>query len=234
MPKLIGVMLAGGLATRLPNKPLLPTKQGGYPVCLSGLDYLKRHECEHVIIVTPPNSPIVDVIDHFRPAQKYVYHYQAEPKGVGAALRDVLPFGQSTAWVMVVMADNIYPEHERIMLPWEPREAKADAMREPAGECVIVRRLPAWRRPHLVSASGRRVIDTMALSQELSRSNASKYLPFSLTTPWLLDVSKDRVMCDEGWPTLSSIEQVERPHEGWWDVGTPELYAAYWRSEQCE
>lgn len=198
---MIGVMLAGGLATRLPNKPLLPTKDGS-PVCLSGLDYLKRHGVSHTVIVTPPNSPLVDIIEYFRPGQKFTYVYQPEARGVGDALNLALSGLQVRA--MIVVADNIYP--------WDEKLDEVD-------ECVVVRRVPAWRRPHLVRADG---------AGRLSRGDNSQFMPYSLTTPWIVGPGKK--FSDEGWTDLRGLKQVERDHEGWWDVGTPELYAAYWRT----
>lgn len=194
---MIGIMLAGGLATRLPNKPLLPTKDGS-PVCLSGLDYLKRHNVSHTVIVVPPNSPLVDVIEHFRPGQKYSYVYQPEAKGVGDAINLV----KASVRAMIVVADNVYPE--------------AEVVNEV--ECVVIRRVPAWRRPHLVGADG----------QRLDRGGSS-FMPFSLTTPWVVGPGKS--WDPDGWPSLAGIKQVEREADGWWDIGTPELYAAYWRQQ---
>jgi hypothetical protein len=199
---MIGILLAGGAATRLPNKPLLPTKHGCYPVCLSGLDYLKRHKVSHTIIVTPPNSPLVDVITHFRPGQSYTFVYQAEPTGVGDALN--LAMKEIPIRAMVVMADNIYPENEEFP--------------HGGGAGIAIRKVAAWKRPHLVGANG---------LTHLSRT-AGEYCPFALTTPWV--IGPGREFDKEGWPTLRGQKQIEMEEEGWWDIGTPELYAAYWRS----
>lgn len=197
---MIGIMLAGGSATRLPNKPLLPTKDG-YPVCLSGLDYLKRCGVSHSIVVVPPDSPLVDAIEHFRPGQNFTFVYQPDATGVGHALN--MAFGEARKKAVVVVGDNVYPEDEQLKSV-EPH--------------LAIRRVPAWRRPHLVSCNGQ---------GELSRSPGDRPMPFSLTTPWVLAPRTD--WSPEVWRDFKGIRQEEYPEEGWWDIGTPSLYAAYWR-----
>ena len=58
---MIGIVLAGGEATRLPNKPLLPMIDG-QPVIRSSIDLFKRSNIEEIITVVPPASPIPAVI----------------------------------------------------------------------------------------------------------------------------------------------------------------------------
>lgn len=197
---MIGVLLAGGAATRLPNKPLLPMIDGR-PVCLSGIDYLRRHGIDHIIVVTPPNSPLVDVITAFVASpQDLHFVYQQEPTGVGDAIN--LARAGIDVRSMIVMADNVYPREEKF-------------------ECisgVAVRKVAAWKRPHLVRANG---------ETHLTRDASCKAL-YSLTTPWLIGPSK---LSPEGWPSLIGQKQIICKEEGWWDIGTPELYAAYWRSK---
>jgi dTDP-glucose pyrophosphorylase len=143
---MIGVLLAGGAATRLPNKPLLPQRDFS-PVCFSGMEYLLRHQVSHINVVTSPNSVVVDIIDeHYRPLIDLVFTYQEEPTGVGDAINlvDRQSYkinGYCTDDMMIVMADNIYPRHEHLELNLE--SFKYDKM-------AIVRGVSAWRLPHLV------------------------------------------------------------------------------------
>lgn len=196
---MIGVLLAGGAATRLPNKPLLPMRDGR-PVCLSGIEYLRRHAVDHIIVVTPPNSPLVDVITSFvKNPDKIHFVYQQEPTGVGDAINLARDGVQVRS--MIVMADNIYPQEETFKVV----------------SGVAVRKVAAWKRPHLVRADG-----TSYLTRD-----ASCVTPYSLTTPWVLGPGK---LSSEGWPSLVGHKQIVCAEEGWWDIGTPELYAAYWRS----
>lgn len=200
--KMIGILLAGGAASRLPNKPLLPMKDLR-PVCCSGIDYIKRHGINEIVVVTPPSSVIVDVIDKlYGNHTNLEFVYQPQPTGVGDALSLVNRQGSA----MIVMADNVYPEDEYLT-------DYDDTIDEPE---VIVRRVPAWRATHLVRV-GRNGFLTRTGSGTLA-----------LTTPWI--VMPNNFSVPEGWPDLSGVKRKERSAVGWWDIGTADTYAAYWRS----
>lgn len=198
---MIGILLAGGAATRLPNKPLLP-QRNGKPVCLSGLDYLFRHGVEYVNVVVPPSSVIVDVIASHYHSEKLNFIYQAEPSGVGDAINLALQDDS-----LIVAADNIYPREEVFKLPKRFNRTVA-----------VLRQVEAWRIPHLVR---------MGLNGNLTRSGPGV---LALTSPWY--VSKYFHFSSEGWPDFNEGSFIELPSAGWWDIGTPETYSAYWRNKE--
>lgn len=200
---MIGIVLAGGAATRLPNKILLPMRDGE-PVIMSGIDYLYRHGCEEIRVVLPPNSPVVDIVETLRDDSAGVaYVYQAEATGVGDAIRLACPEHEPA---MIVMGDNVYPENE--------------TFESPGMSCVAVRPVPAWRMPHLVRWSDR--------MGAFTRGGA--FGRMALTTPWVLGNGwQNEIAPGEAWRGLNRYRRVEMPAQGWWDIGTPELYAAYWR-----
>jgi hypothetical protein len=203
---MIGILLAGGAATRLPNKPLLPMKDLR-PVCFSGMDYLIRHRVPKVVVVTPPNSVIVDVIhSYYSDKVGLEFVYQPEARGVGDALNACeLEDRDDGDHAMVVMADNVYPDEtiSGLVLDEWP--------------FVVVRDVPAWRAPHLVKAEPKR---------DLRRKAAGGNLV--LSTPWVIHASNFSTL--EGWPDLSGTKRQVESGKDWWDVGTPATYEAYWRS----
>lgn len=199
---MIGILLAGGAATRHPNKVLLPTRHG-IPVIMSGLGYLRRHDLRDIRVVVPTNSPIVDVVEAFGFNDLNIeFVYQATPTGVGDAIMLANP---SSDACMVVMGDNIYPANEQFP--------------DLTTSAVALREVPAWRRPHLVR-----------WNEETSRFTREGYGRYSLTTPWIFTELAANDLPPEGWPALYGFERVQLDAQGWWDIGTPDLYAAYWRS----
>jgi hypothetical protein len=199
---MIGVLLAGGAATRLPNKALLPMKDLR-PVCFSGVDYLKRHNVNYIAVITPPNSVIVDILEDYYPAVNFAFNYQAEPTGVGDAINLVKC---DKTMGMIVMADNIYPPDEVI---------HESNMSRPY---VVIRQVPAWRLPHLVCVK---------TNGRFTRSGPGYA---ALSTPWVINVGEEMFASQEAWPDLQGVARLTMPGGLWWDVGTPETYAAYWRS----
>lgn len=197
-----GILLAGGLATRLPNKPLLPQRDGR-PVCFSGLDYLLRHKANPIAVVVPPSSVIVDVIAAHYPDAPINFIYQPEARGVGDAINLAATANDS---MMIVSADNIYPADETITSPDEK------------GPHVIVRRVAAWRIPYLVRVGP---------DGKLTRTGPGK---LALTSPWVIFPGHRFSL--EGWPDLEGSRLIELPGKDWWDIGTPDTYAAYWRSKE--
>jgi hypothetical protein len=192
-----GVLLAGGKATRLPNKVLLPQRDGR-PVCFSGLDYLIRHGCDPIHIVIPPASVIVDVIAKHYKFDSLNFIHQPDATGVGDAL-NLIP-EPIDGHAMIVMGDNIYPVTEVVDAAWP---------------FVVVRRVPAWRLPHLVRVTK---------DGKLTRTAPGA---LALSTPWAIPI--DGQYSSEGWPDLTDQTKVELPGEEWHDIGTVETYTHYWR-----
>lgn len=205
---MIGILLAGGNATRLPNKVLLPQRDGR-PVCFAGLDYLLRHGADPVHVVVPPSSVVVDVIAEHYPDANLNFIYQPEARGVGDAINLV---SARDGLAMITMADNIYPPSEVV---------------PSAGPYAVVRRVAAWRLPHLVRLTDERP-DALGQARppELTRTGPGRR---ALTSPWLIAIG-GKQLSPEGWPDLNGARFIELPAAGWWDIGEPNLYAAYWRS----
>jgi hypothetical protein len=179
------------------------------PVCFSGLDYLIRHAVDRIVVVTPPNSVLVDIIHLYYSHQRLQFIYQAEPLGVGAALNacDLEPDISSKA--MVVMADNVYPKDETI--PAEDLKL--------SWPFVVTRDVPAWRATHLVKAE-------TGSSLQRKEGSGSRVL----STPWVINACN--FATNEGWPDLSGTRRCLLPGKGWWDIGTAATYEAYWRSDE--
>lgn len=202
---MIGILLAGGAATRLPNKPLLPQRDL-QPVCFSGIDYLLRHKVSSIAVITPPNSVVVDVIDEYYGTEvDFNFIYQSEPTGVGDAINLVKSEAQLG---MIVMGDNIYPKTETIVRP-------------DCGPYIVIRRVPRWRIPHLVR---------IGADDRLTRIGPGH---LALTTPWVVSIGEG-MFSPEAWPDLDGVRRLQLSASRWWDIGTPEVYASYWRSEEEE
>lgn len=182
-----GVILAGGAATRLPNKPLLPRRQGGC-VIDSSVEFLRK-QCDEITVVVPGNSIIQDYLMHVHKGLKFIV--QESPTGVEDAL-NLVP-GEK----MVCVADNIYPQEYY----------------EEHG--VVVRAVPRWQARHLVT-----IKDGCFIRGAYDNK-------WALTTPWILppDFVAEDLLID-----FRQLKLIEAKAEGWWDIGTPDTYTAYWRS----
>jgi len=104
-----GLILAGGLATRLPNKPLLPLRNHK-PVITSSIDFFIRSKITPISIVIPSNSIIPLIVKHYYPNEPIEYLVQEVPLGVPMAISQLLP---DTALgfedrVIVAFCDNVY------------------------------------------------------------------------------------------------------------------------------
>ena len=76
-----GIVLAGGQATRLPNKPLLPLKNGK-PVITSGIDLLLRSDIKDIRVIVPPDSVIPAILDYTYSSTYFKYVIQRAALGV--------------------------------------------------------------------------------------------------------------------------------------------------------
>ena len=103
---MLGIMLAAGKATRLPNKALLPVKDG--IAIESGLRFLTRN-CDDVVVVESPNMVISNVLD--MRGWDFDSIIQAEPTGPQNAIQDVVDCLEYPRY-LVAFCDNIYTENE--------------------------------------------------------------------------------------------------------------------------
>lgn len=147
-----GVMLAAGGSTRLPNKALLPIKNGK-PCIVSGLELLER-SCQRVHVVTSPPSCIPSVIEGMSEygmldsLGNYDVVYQERALGVVDALR-CLRFGLDDI-VVVTFCDNVFDDHEvvplRPLLPYASVRKVEGALDGHDGERWVDRSSkPEWK-----------------------------------------------------------------------------------------
>jgi hypothetical protein len=205
----VGIVLAGGLATRLPNKALLPL-HSGRPVISSGIDYLMRSELK-VIVVVPPGSVLVDILSTMYP-KMLSFVQQDEPKGVPDALGTGAKLAEAAGYHRVVAAccDNVFPEAESY-----PDKAINN------GSWQQVRDCPPWQAMHLSRYTGE--------WQERATHGSS-------VAGWL---SMPAGAATSGLGRLSMIEFLTdlevQPHDetvpGWYDLGVADAYARYWRQK---
>lgn len=208
-----GVMLAGGLATRLPNKPLLPLRNLK-PAITSGLDFFKRSGIDDVYVVIPPSSPIPDVLAAFGYHVKYCV--QSTPTGVCGAIATLQASRPSMVnlndddRLIVTYCDNVYDE------------------------------LSVMPEMHNV-ASGHSImyIENEVKSHALSKYNDGVWVHDS-KSPWC--VAGWMVLDEHARQLAASMTSTEMllnaahgvpirvAAAGWWDIGTIETYSAYWRA----
>ena len=198
-----GIVLAGGLATRLPNKALLPIKNGK-PAITSSIDLLLRSGIKDITIVVSPVSPIPSILNVYydRPF-KFVVQPAAE--GYINAIKSVLFNSQTTDKMVVTCCDNVYDESEKVI----DRE----------GSYACVRELPAWQ-----------TIGLAKYDDSLGKwfNVASSYTCFAGYVVFHQACLIDTNSVVENFNMLR-MEAVQCPAKGWFDIGTLENYITYWR-----
>lgn len=107
----VGIMLAAGEATRLPNKALLPQKGTGI-IIESGLNMLKRSGCDEIIVVIAPNSMLPTVLESRAVFVKYVWQSQDRPGVIGALREGFAKVGDKHDEVIVTFCDNVFTRAE--------------------------------------------------------------------------------------------------------------------------
>ena len=98
----IGVVLAGGKATRLNNKILLPLKSG-YPMICSSIDYLLRLKLQKIVILDKELSILPKLLYQLYGELEFMTDNFS---GIPSALRSLAD--KYKAELIVVCADNIY------------------------------------------------------------------------------------------------------------------------------
>lgn len=208
MLRVKGIVLAGGLATRLPNKPLLPMHDGR-PVIASGIDFLRRNGVQAITIVKPPRSPIPHVLRMLYGTKHYAFNYvtQFEPLGVPTAIGEVDLDEHDAA--VVVFCDNVYGYNS--LLP---------NVADTVGHSVLkitnlakARALSKWDGERFVKEAA---TDTcLAGFIVVDRESHAATHHFRETVSFLNYVA--------GRP-------IPWMNDGWWDVGTADAYRAYWET----
>lgn len=101
-----GIVLAGGLASRMPNKALLPLKDGEGIVIDRPLKMLVEAGCQDLIVVIGPDSPIPYVLRRDWPG--IVYVVQEEANGVPKAAALAAKYAGSQAPIILTFCDNVF------------------------------------------------------------------------------------------------------------------------------
>lgn len=202
----IGVVLAGGAASRLPNKPLLPMKDLR-PVLFSSIDLFKRSHIDDVTIIVPPGSLIPDIIRaHYQHDLNFVM--QPDLTGVPHAARLAVEQRKlpDDTMVVVTMCDNIFAFNERI---------------QPLPNSAVVRRITDFRSQHLAKKCNGHWV-------------ASSPSPYCFAGWMTTDIGRLKKV-EPNTTTLDFLNSnamtgQEIQTGGWWDIGVLETYTAYWRA----
>jgi hypothetical protein len=216
-------VLAGGKATRLPNKPLLPLKDGSL-VIESGLHMLNRTGIERVLIVVPPNSPLPDILEARRDRSverrfDVEYVVQPEANGVPSAIACAGECIDTREELMVVCCDNVFPDDYA---------APVDQL-EPFKDLQQVQSLPQWQSMHLSRYTGQWSRRGWGMD-----SCVAGWL--KVARPTAMHGRSHAEMVD--FLTACDVKPYSddnlRRGDGWWDVGVADSYARYWRSDNVE
>lgn len=209
---MIGIVLAGGLATRLPNKPLLPLRSGK-PVITSSLDLFVRSGVKKTIVVITPNSVIPYVLGgtHYD-GMILEYATQTEATGVPHAMTHAVVGREKDETYVMSCCDNVYGLKEKIETLSQP-------------PCVNVRCESPSKAIHLAKCN---VVDWRWFND-----------PYDFNRPcvagWMIFKQCHIMQAKPGMITVDFLNligaqpiTISEDYE-WWDVGTPETYFAYWR-----
>lgn len=205
----VGVMLAAGESTRLPNKALLPTRDGTL-VIESGLRMLRRSGVERIVVVVRRASFLKQVLDPRGWTRlEYVTQDPGRRPGVPGAIRAATQLLEPDDEMVVTFCDNVFSYAECV----EP------SMRGPVAS---VRRRPP------VEATG---LDWHDGTQWQERREHDSFA--DVLAGWYLLRAGDVLSFD--WSgDLSSVDMLNRlkarAHRTdlpWHDVGTEESYRRY-------
>lgn len=220
---MIGVVLAGGRASRLPNKALLPI-YGGFPMICSGITYLLDNNVRKIVVMEPPDGSILRwLVPHiFNKIPATMFQFATDYyDGVVGGIQCAAPFASEGEPVMYVCCDNIYPTKEQNLDPsW-------------VTDTAIVRSVPSGWYDHLdryeVSITGG---GEWKHRTNIVDENANVY---ALTTPWVLSYKtvKEAYKYDAliDFFNGEKITPVVLPKQDWQDLGTVESYTDFWSNQ---
>jgi hypothetical protein len=198
-----GIILAAGDASRLPDKPLLPLRDGRPAIC-SGIDLLLRSDCNEVTVVTQPRSVIPRVLARNFSGLRFAV--QQQPVGVMDAICCGLPHSECDA--LVTFCDNVFEESESVPKHLF-RHASVRTIASPGARAQLDYWDGGWR---------------------VRRDNlSSSALCFA---GWMVMPSRKLWCCRSGSLIQCFNEHDVQPvhvhNKQWWDSGTPETYRNYW------
>lgn len=209
----LGIVLAAGESRRLPNKALLPLRDGR-PAIMSAIDMvLGIPDIAHVVIVVSPGSIIPKIVKALYPTintNNMEFVTQLQPKGVMDALGCVIR-GMTCAVpytrAIVTFCDNVYPKNDFIDID---------------GPSVSTRQVSSTELDFFDNETG------LWTSREKS-SNARR----EAIAGWYLLPIDCLLQCgyrDNFLDYLNWIEAtpISRAAKGWHDIGTLAAYHKYW------
>ncbi len=202
---LIGLLLAGGEATRLPNKLLLPVRSpwGPTPMVVAAARYLEARVDKLYVLVE--EDSLVPRILH-----PYIKQFTAITDsffGVTGALAAASRLGTDNDDFLVCCGDNLYPENEPL----------------PETHGCVVR--PVTKEQ----------LDSLDHYDQRWQRRTPNSMPgaLALTTPWFLSCVQLRMAGEEtnvpNWLNNIKAAPLLVSGQGWADLGTPEAYRAHWR-----
>lgn len=210
----LGVVLAGGDATRLPNKALLPLRNG-LPMITSAIELCVRNSCTGApLIIVRPDSLVLSILHTWQ--YNVRYREQKEPRGlidaIQVATKIQRPGGKSYMFregdeeFLITFCDNYYDRNELIPITAKP-------------PCVAVRDVKEGHGKDLGTYRGKTIAGWL-----------------------LLDYASLQIVSDccpqmklEDWLGAMNAQPIEMSNSlEWWDLGTKETYQNYWRQGRPE
>jgi hypothetical protein len=203
----LGAVLAGGDATRLPNKALLPLRNG-LPMITSAIELCVRNNCTGApLVIVRPDSLILSILHTWQYGVRY--REQKEPRGlIDAILVATRSFGpqlqllfrEGNEEFLITFCDNYYDCNELIPVTAKP-------------PCVAVRDVKKGHGKDLGTYRGKTIAGWLLLNR------ASLQLVSDCCPQMKL----------EDWLEAMDAQPIEMPSNlEWWDLGTKETYKNYW------
>lgn len=198
---MIGIVLAGGAATRLPNKALLPIADHHIAI-ESAIKFCRR--CDKTVIVVP-NNRIIEGVLKMRSWGKLEYVVQYAPNGVSEAIAIAARHAPDRGQYLVTFCDNVYDMDERVPETQLP-SASTRWIDPKLAQHLDGYDVGVWSKKHSSAAC-------LAGWYMLSWADTQKAVPHEESVDYLNKIGAHAVTM----PAALS----------WWDIGTPDSYAAY-------
>lgn len=109
---MIGIVLAAGKASRLPNKALLPINDTMISI-ESAVQFCRRNHCEKIAVVVN-STGVIDAVMNSRGHHDLIYIVQPELYGVPDAISRGSIIADSPGSCLITYCDNIYCESEEV------------------------------------------------------------------------------------------------------------------------
>lgn len=198
---MIGVLLAAGEASRLPNKALLPTREGDQIICESGLQFLRRAQVSRTVVVVRKDSLLPKVL-RCRGWKNLQYITQGPLPGVMGAIAAVDREDKS---MLITFCDNVYDPRESAG-PYVGGDSLCASVRDVPGDHLDWYGAGSWRTRGFTAA-------TQTLAGWVYVPPGDFDFEWSGLIPFLNFYNASPVFIP--------------PNLMWHDIGTPESYERY-------